>query len=817
MSDTILMERQRALEEEAVGASAGRYAKLRARGETETAAGRTLLQRVLGLVMESIDDFVKDLDEGVPSRSAGVYYMLAQADTATVAYITCQSLIDACGASTGLKTSSAVALNLAQRVEDSINYEHLRESNPRLLRKLNEKISKSRDPQYKHVLLTRQMAYGQIKRIQWGVAERARLGTILIAMAQEAGLVDLQQAPGKDSTLYVVLTDTVAEWLAKAHASAELTMPAYMPMLTPPKPWGPGKSGGYHHPQLWTPLVKGAKRGYLSELAEQDMPDVYAALNAVQETQWAVEPLVLRVAEALWEEGTAVSKLPSREDDPLPEKPDDIATNEEALKKWKAEAAGVYYQRIITRGKRLSALQVLRLARKFANDAFYMPHNLDFRGRMYAIPLHLTPQGDDLCRGLLMFARGQELGPDGQYWLAVHGANCFGVDKVSFDERVKWVEEHHGEILACAMDPLKNRWWAEADNGRGSFRFLAFCSEWLRLALHEAVLPTEQFVSRLPVGWDGSCNGLQHFSAMLRDPVGGKATNLIPSETPSDIYTAVKVAAEEIIKDDAVSGKHAEAPAWLGKVTRGLAKRPTMTYAYGSGRFGYRKQTVLELKAIDDGRQKTMGPAFEPHIVGWEHFQAANYFAGVMVRAIPKVVSAAAQAMSWLQVVARAACTDGLAVSWTAPSGFLARQEYTEWQGKMLDVTILGERRQIRLQMETNNIDKRAQAQGIAPNFVHSLDASHLASTVAACREAGIEDYCMIHDSYGTHAGRAGLLRDILRKQFVAQYQSDVLARFREEMVGLMHDEAAASKVPPPPPMGTLDLSLVTQSEYFFA
>ena len=38
---------------------------------------------------------------------------------------------------------------------------------------------------------------------------------------------------------------------------------------------------------------------------------------------------------------------------------------------------------------------------------------------------------------------------------------------------------------------------------------------------------------------DGTCNGLQHYSAMLRDPVGGAAVNLRPSDTPADIYQTV--------------------------------------------------------------------------------------------------------------------------------------------------------------------------------------------------------------------------------------------------------------------------------------
>ena len=47
------------------------------------------------------------------------------------------------------------------------------------------------------------------------------------------------------------------------------------------------------------------------------------------------------------------------------------------------------------------------------------------------------------------------------------------------------------------------------------------------------------FVSHLPIAMDGSCNGLQLFSLMLRDPVGGTAVNLLPADTPQDIYRLV--------------------------------------------------------------------------------------------------------------------------------------------------------------------------------------------------------------------------------------------------------------------------------------
>lgn len=87
-----------------------------------------------------------------------------------------------------------------------------------------------------------------------------------------------------------------------------------------------------------------------------------------------------------------------------------------------------------------------------------MPHNLDFRGRAYPIPPHLSHIGDDLSRALLKFAEGKELGERGLRWLKIHAANLFGYDKANFEERVTWVDEHFDQIKECATNPLEVCW-----------------------------------------------------------------------------------------------------------------------------------------------------------------------------------------------------------------------------------------------------------------------------------------------------------------------------------------------------------------------
>lgn len=79
---------------------------------------------------------------------------------------------------------------------------------------------------------------------------------------------------------------------------------------------------------------------------------------------------------------------------------------------------------------------------------------MDFRGRAYPIPPHLNHIGDDLSRGLLLFAEAKPLGERGLRWLKIHLANLCGFDKGSFDERVQFVENHLTEIYDSAERPL---------------------------------------------------------------------------------------------------------------------------------------------------------------------------------------------------------------------------------------------------------------------------------------------------------------------------------------------------------------------------
>lgn len=78
---------------------------------------------------------------------------------------------------------------------------------------------------------------------------------------------------------------------------------------------------------------------------------------------------------------------------------------------------------------------------------------------MYPIPPHLNHIGNDLSRGLLLFADGKRLGESGVRWLKIHCANLMGKDKATIEEKLEFVQANLGLIHAIAEDPLGNREW----------------------------------------------------------------------------------------------------------------------------------------------------------------------------------------------------------------------------------------------------------------------------------------------------------------------------------------------------------------------
>jgi DNA-directed RNA polymerase len=799
------ISRQVALEKEMSALGVSRYLKIKESGvETSLPPGQRLLRESVLPLVDAINAWIKDVRGGHARRYASIANKIEAVGIEECAYITQKRLIDALVVR---QRATAFSVHLGSDLELEIEFRELRNDAPKLFNHMQRTISKVTSERHRVTCMNMAKRLAGVGNAGWSKDEKLKLGCKLLELSMQAtGLteIDTRKLGVNKTTHYIVGTSKVREWLMKQHGTCQLLAPFNLPLVCQPKEWVSPFEGGYY--TLPLPLFMGVNRGYLEGLENEYMPTVYKSINVLQRTAWRINTRILNTLKAIWDTGGDRAGVPLRDGEPIPTKPVDIDTNTEARKAWRKQAAAAHEWNSRNLSKVLATVQKLWIADKYRDEAaIYFAWSLDWRGRAYAIGTSLTPQADDSGRALLEFSEGKPLGPSGAAWLAVHLANSWGNDKVSFEERIQWVEDNHAMIVSCAFDPLTHKEWMDAD---APFAFLAACFEWLGYTMEG-----DDYVSHLPVQVDGSCNGLQNYSAMLLDEVGGMATNLVPSDKPQDIYGLVAAEANRIIERDFCAKHTAVAYVFRGKITRKLTKRNTMTMPYSVTSYGMTEQLLEEFRKMESS-----GEPFD--FQGEDMFGCASYLAKVNYEAIGTVVVAARRAMDWLKEVAKTVAKTGEPITWTSPVGLRVRQEYKEHTGERVRVTLGGKLVNFFINRDSARLNSRKQTSGIAPNFIHSCDAAHMMRTVATARNAGISNLSFIHDSFGTHAANMSELSQILRETFVTQYSGDVLGEFHRQVSEQLVQAGRSDllrELPPIPHKGTLNLNAVLGSRYFFA
>lgn len=636
---------------------------------------------------------------------------------------------------------------------------------------------------------------------EWGKGSRDAVGVFLLGRLETAGLVELS-APMTGRSYRAAYREVVLRPEARAILDSTFdflaeTRPDYGPCVEPPLPWESLTGGGYHTPEMRRAhryLVK-ASASARPVLRKHHMPEVLSAVNHLQATPWRVNGAVLDTVLALAQTKGGVpgawvppshekpARPPGGEGEGVGSHPPDP----EALRAWKA-ACRAFYE-----AERLGAVEYGRFYRATRQaqqlrdyPALYFVHFLDSRGRDYVQSSGLSPQGSDLQKALIEFARPMRLGADGLQWFYLHGANTWGngMDKAPLGERIVWGQEAAPLARRVAADPAGTaKEWGQAEE---PLQFLAWCLE----AGHPDF--GENFPSRVRVALDGSCNGLQHFAAMLRDEVGGAKVNLLPGP-PQDVYTQVAKATAEVL---ARVDWQPEIQWWRENgVERAAMKRATMALPYNITKdkaVRYVASDYLTSRMPDATMGQRLTHARALMDAGWTALAAA--------------LPAAMRVRAWLSRLGREASERRKVLYWTTPSGFLASQAYFKAEVVRVKTWLHGST-SIRVATETDQQDMRQHGVALPPNFVHSMDAAHLHRVANACEQEGIRDLGFVHDSYSTHAANAGALGRIIREQFVKLYsEHDVLTQLQETLGGSEE----------PPPKGSLDLTQVLQAPYAF-
>jgi DNA-directed RNA polymerase len=244
-----------------------------------------------------------------------------------------------------------------------------------------------------------------------------------------------------------------------------------------------------------------------------------------------------------------------------------------------------------------------------------------------------------------------------------------------------------------------------------------------------------------------------------------------------------------------------------------------MTFGYGSRQFGFREQIQHDTLIPANRLHRRNDPSVPVWPFEGDGFNASVFMAGLIQKAVTKTVVKAAEGMDWLRGMAKAVAKEDLPIHWTVPDGFPVLQAYRELKSRRITTFMAGSTIRIDTTVAEDgpSVDRRAQEQGIAPNFIHSLDGCHLRMTVVRAAEEGLSSFALVHDSFGTHAGETGRFFMLIREVLVEMYANhDVIENFREE-IEMQISEEKREDLPTPPARGNLDLDQVVESDFCFA
>lgn len=769
-----------------------------------------------------------DMDATGPGKYQGPAKMLKGLEANTIAYLAVRHALNVLSARSGCGAREVV-LMLGKAVYNELILSVIENCEPKLFYTLVNDLSRrmSKSERYRMAMFRDQSKKASIILPEWGIAGATRVGAYLMDLMEQLGFLATMKtrAPvggGKfRDTIHVRLDEDCLELIENIKDFMIDACPIYLPCVERPRDWIGVADGGWHTDGMRRAQPFAVKTmGSWSELAEYDFSGPLSAINTLQAVRWKINNQMLLAIKEIsrhFDTDEIVGNSPQNKPDRpfwLTEdmKRDEMSEDEQAeFKAWRREVAEWFTNQKIRGTKFGRFSQALRIADKFAAyPELYFVYFADFRGRLYVQTTGVSPQGSDMQKALLKFAEGKPLTtPEAIAWFKINGANKYGFDKASLPDRAAWVDSNHDQIIRLAADPISySKDWIYAD---APLQYLAWCFEYKRWSDDPST-----FKSYLPVGMDGSCNGLQNFSAMLRDEIGGKATNLIPGHLPNDIYqmvadvvtTLLTTIGDKAIPEDDDSEETQKMIAhllrenrfrkmWLAHgITRALVKRSVMTKPYGSTRFSCADFIVADyLRA---------GKAAE--FAKEEYHPAARYLSRFVWQAIGEVVVKADEAMDWLQKASSAILKTEDHIRWVTPDGFAVIQRYQKQQVTKI-VTRLCGGTQLKIGGETDTPDRNRHKNAVAPNMVHSLDATHMRAVARKARLAGIYSMAMIHDDFGTHAADAAKFYEIIRETFVDMYEhSDPLTDF-----------ANSYTLVSPPSKGKLDLKLVLQSPYFFS
>jgi len=376
------------------------------------------------------------------------------------------------------------------------------------------------------------------------------------------------------------------------------------------------------------------------------------------------------------------------------------------------------------------------------------PYFLCSRSRMYTVTTcGISPQGADHEKALTQ--------PVYKETLTEKGFEALCEAAAGYSEK-SWT--------AAAMADHARNWetnleWLEADK---PYSYLA-CANLICQHLDN---PDQTIPAYIPL--DGRCSGLQHWSAVVRSAAITAHLGMQQDEHELDIYEYIADAWMKTLPRDL-----------MYLATRKAAKVPVMTWGYNATRMTSMEHLGKMFGAaqewdVDQECYVTVGDGLERAVtgkLGCELYDCINDMLGPLTAAVEWVTMAAG-------IIASA---DNTEVHWITPDGFECMQRKVKGKRRRLEVTLSNDEEfALEIVDYTPPIPNTAKHKSaIAPNIIHSLDATHLRMVARVLEDLGLP-MIFIHDSFATHCNYRDELYSAIVNTFADLYDMDYMAQLHK-------------------------------------
>ena len=310
--------------------------RIQSNTESATSHGKYLLAIALESVANSITKHIKDTLDGRASPSVQPISALAlnNIEPLIASGIALKVVINSL---TLGKKSTESGIAIGASIEDEIRLRAMEESNKNLYHVVKKNLDgRSSNYRYKRRKLIEASRRDGQEWSGWSTTQRLHVGMYLLqVIINETNLVEKRRIVRKNKrTDWLVPTEETKKFIYDRNTSLETLSPYYLPTIIKPKEWKSSYGGGYHTAHITPyPLIKTREKKYLEEIKDRPMPQVYASINAMQNTPYKINKPILELIEHLWETGSTLGGLPSSKDAELPPKPPQhiLNTDKEAL------------------------------------------------------------------------------------------------------------------------------------------------------------------------------------------------------------------------------------------------------------------------------------------------------------------------------------------------------------------------------------------------------------------------------------------------------------------------------------------------------